>query len=99
MASRFEADLKRFSQRVRSDHVEVINKIGLDLMGRVVRKNPVDTGRSRAAWTFTRAEPSNPVALLINNTEYIIPLERGHSKQAPNGFVAISIAEIAEIYR
>lgn len=92
-------DLKRFAQRVRADHVDAINKIGLDLMGRVVRKNPRDTGRSAAAWTFTRAEPSNPVAILSNNIEYIQALERGHSKQAPNGFVAVSIAEIQEIYR
>lgn len=99
MASRFEMDLKRFAQRVRSDHVDAINNIGLDLTGRVVRKNPVDTGLSRSRWVFTRAEPSNPVALLQNNTSYILELERGHSRQAPNGFVAISIAEISEIYR
>jgi hypothetical protein len=35
---------------------------------------------------------------ITNNVEYVEALENGHSRQAPNGFVAISVAELeAEI--
>lgn len=33
---------------------------------------------------------------LYNNVEYIIPLEYGHSKQAPNGMFRISFEEMAQ---
>lgn len=31
---------------------------------------------------------------ISNNLEYIVPLEFGHSKQAPNGMAALAIAEV-----
>jgi hypothetical protein len=30
---------------------------------------------------------------IVNNVEYIVPLEEGHSKQAPSGMVAQAMAE------
>lgn len=35
------------------------------------------------------------VAYISNNLVYIEPLENGHSKQAPEGMVAVTLAEIA----
>lgn len=31
---------------------------------------------------------------IVNNLPYIEPLENGHSKQAPNGMVAVTVAEM-----
>lgn len=79
----------------------------------VTQGNPVDTGRSRAAWNMAQGQadlttpppgnyatpplpaigeilPGAPV-IVSNNLPYIGALERGHSSQAPNGFVALAV--------
>jgi len=40
------------------------------------------------------ALPDSDKYYLFNNLEYIVPLENGHSQQAPQGFVAQAIAVI-----
>ncbi|MNT90915.1 hypothetical protein D3C72_2319290 [compost metagenome] len=37
------------------------------------------------------------MAYLINNLPYAIPLEFGHSNQAPNGMVRVTIARFQQI--
>lgn len=81
----------------------------------VTQKNPVDTGRSRAAWNIAidaadlsvppeghHATPLPPAigavpvgvpVIVSNNLPYIGELEKGHSQQAPNGFVALTVQE------
>lgn len=52
------------------------------------------------------ADPSRfaslPTAVAVynieNNVEYIIPLEAGHSQQAPSGFLAVSLAEFGQYF-
>ena len=39
-----------------------------------------------------------PNVWLQNNLPYAAPLEHGHSKQAPNGMVALTVAEIQSLY-
>ena len=36
------------------------------------------------------------VVYMVNNVEYIVPLEEGHSKQQPAGFVRITLMEFQE---
>lgn len=57
-------------------------------------------GRPRREAT-TSVVPEAPPALtgdsviyLTNNVPYIVPLEYGHSRQAPNGMVRLAIAEV-----
>lgn len=38
------------------------------------------------------------VTYLFNNAHYIVFLENGHSQQAPEGFVAISVASAQEMF-
>lgn len=60
-------------------------------------------GGRRAATTFARQQLPNLQGLLanpfekvsiFNNAPYIQALEEGHSSQAPNGMVAITLAEL-----
>lgn len=103
--------------------VVIQKKLVLDLLTRLVKKTPVDTGRARGNWqvsitefpdTFVEvtdkdggstideglAELTNlqPYALvyITNNVPYILYLEGGHSGQAPEGMVAVSLSELAE---
>lgn len=39
------------------------------------------------------------VVWISNNVPYILALERGHSKQAPKGMIALSLREIREILK
>jgi len=39
------------------------------------------------------------VVYMVNNVEYIIPLEMGHSKQRPHGFVRITLREYQKYLR
>ena len=91
----------------------------LNLLGLIVLKSPVDTGRSRAGWfaaidALGGRTPSGGDAeavaegrsmgsaivkrgfiRIVNAVKYIVPLEFGHSGQAPFGMVRISMQEMA----
>jgi hypothetical protein len=43
--------------------------------------------------------PVSATYFLSNNVPYILRLERGHSKQAPHGFIAIALANMAQVLR
>jgi len=44
-------------------------------------------------------EGSEESIFIVNNLVYIIPLEHGHSQQAPAGMVGVTIAEYPGIVR
>ena len=84
--------------------VEGIAKIGADLQNeirqvqsfivqefqrQVVPRTPIDTGRARRGW---RQRTTGSGATVENQEPHIVPLERGRSKQAPNGFVKQAIS-------
>ena len=122
-AAVFAMELDReFKAKVEDRLVEVVQKLGLDLLRRIVLKTPVDTGRARGNWFVTIGSPSGavsqgtdpggqasiargsavitgltkPQAIWIsNNLPYIVRLENGHSRQAPAGMVAVSLAEMS----
>lgn len=49
---------------------------------------PIDTGRARRGWRYTpRYKLGYSGHLIQNSVEYIIALDKGHSRQAPNGMV------------
>lgn len=61
------------------------------------------TGASAALEQITGEVESwdaeNVAIYLVNNVPYIVPLEDGHSGQAPQGMVKISVAEFPQIVR
>ncbi len=42
------------------------------------------------------ALPDSDIFCLYNNIEYLMPLEDGHSTQAPSGFIATTMASFAD---
>ena len=108
--SSFELDLARFGQKALGNAEKVVRKISLDMHSRIVERTPVDTGRAKAGTHISiNTQPAgengpgesgiNPFKLgdtviIYNNVEYIVPLEYGHSKQAPQGMFRISFNEV-----
>jgi len=93
--SRFTDDIAKFRAKVQARANSVIRKVGFDLHGRIVERTPVDTGRAKAGWSIDVRPDST---WIYNNVEYIVPLEYGHSKQAPQGMVRLSIADIVNAW-
>ena len=105
--------------------VRAQKKIVFDLLGSIVQKTPVDTGRARGNWqltintmpsgevtTSTAPSPQSPataaemqasvvtghppyqIVYITNNVTYITYLEEGHSSQAKQGMVEVTLAEM-----
>ena len=64
-----------------------LRKMRDDLHDDLVAFTPIDTGHARRKWRKTASGSSN-------RTEYIVPLEEGHSKQAPDGITAPAINKL-----
>ena len=61
-----------------------------------MKNNPKSAQEILAAVRMAiNALPPSEVYFLCNNVPYILQLERGHSDQAPNGFIAVALANIA----
>ena len=56
----------------------MVNQMQDDMFEEVKSTTPVDTGRARKAWRQTSEGANNPL-------EYVKFLDRGSSKQAPDG--------------
>lgn len=68
-----------------------------ELKSQLVPRTPIDTGRARRGWQLRQGAYSTSVE---NRVPYIGVLEKGRSKQAPNGFVRQSVsATVAEMKR
>ncbi len=60
----------------------------------VVTKQKISTMQETAGWTAMATAKYGGTIWIYNNVRYITALEHGHSKQAPAGMVAVSLAEI-----
>lgn len=114
-AREFKLDLDReYEELVNKGVVRALQTITFKLHEKIVRRTPVDTGAARASWHVsvgqvqyqTKGNTLAAVSLdkveqiyITNAMEYISALENGHSQQAPEGMVALSIAEIETEYR
>ena len=72
---------------VEAKQVEVAAKITVDVHAAVVLGSPVDTGKFRGAWTVETPTKPFENGKIENNTEYGPALAKGHSKQAPDGWI------------
>ncbi len=63
------------------------------LFSDIVRDTPVDTGKARGAWeiNFIKKDDTSTKVRISNSVDYIVFLEFGSSRQAPNGMVRINI--------
>ena len=107
-----------FRRSIVDQRIPLLKKhVAFALWNDVTRGNPVDTGRSRAAWNVSSGSadlsvpaeapkggkvpaappprigqiPVGVPVIVSNNVPYITALEKGHSQQAPNGFVRAAL--------
>lgn len=74
---------------------QVMDHFTTDILVTVRARTPIKTGFARSRWI------KDPVGsgewgqtwIIGNDCDYILPLEYGHSKQAPNGMARITAAE------
>lgn len=62
----------------------LVNDLMTEVRSQVSVRTPIDTGRARRGW-----QKRNNV--VENQVPYIVRLENGYSRQAPNGFVTQGI--------
>ncbi len=115
----FVSDIKRFVRRTDKRFDLVFQGTCLDLLSKIIKRTPVDTGRLAGNWSVginniprdvienTDTEKAveygmlrlsdaviGDVAYIVNNLPYVHPIEyEGHSEQAPEGMVGITVAE------
>jgi len=75
-----EREKENFMTRVANDILEIAKS-----------KTPIDKGQARRGW---RLESSYRQKSIVNRVPHIEALERGHSKQAPNGILGPTVREI-----
>ena len=70
-----------------------IDLVAKDIKDVAVKRTPIDKGRARRGW---RLEGMFREKRIVNRVPYIVPLENGHSKQAPKGILGPTIREISQ---
>ena len=71
-----------------------VDRMVVELQRELISKTPKRSGKASRGWRQTgHYDASKPSAqeVLRNDVPYIMPLEEGHSKQAPHGFVTQAI--------
>lgn len=71
----FEADIGAFAKLLERRVDTVLQRIALDLMGRIILRTPVDTGRARSSWDLSIGAPS----------EWVPPEREGKGKKTVAG--------------
>lgn len=121
-------EFERNSRDITNRTLDVVGRaVGIELLGRIVRATPVDTGRARGNWNVSigREDPTtnderraaealeegnrviNEVKLgtrgdrvfITNGLPYIGPLNDGHSKQAPKGYLQRIVRDMRSYVR
>lgn len=70
---------------------QLISKVADDVIRVAKDRTPIDQGQARRGW---RLEDAGTDKRIVNRVPYIDLLERGRSKQAPNGILGPTIREI-----
>lgn len=94
-AAAFSKELQNFATQIKIDTDQAIQKGVLDLFEEIKERTPIATGVAKGEWQI---EFSPNVISILNNIEYISYLEDGHSGQAPEGMVAISLQKFAGFF-
>lgn len=68
---------------------QVLDDLTDTLNAELKSRTPIDTGQARRGWAYRAGVTSRNIE---NRVPYIDLLEKGRSRQAPNGFVKQSIA-------
>lgn len=71
----FEADIGKFAKLLELRVNTVLQRLALDMMGRIILRTPVDTGRARSSWDLSIGKPS----------EWVPPEREGKGKKIVAG--------------
>lgn len=82
----------RTSRAMKLQIGQKIQSIALDLYNGVKSRTPVRSGAAKRAWTYRKSAVGYTVS---NNKPYIGPLDKGSSRQAPQGMTRPTIQEIS----
>ena len=109
MASSYDRGVEELFKEGLEEVYKENRELTFEAYTRIVERTPVDTGRARQNWGIAPTEPGDaPDAatvilsnadpmngyVIYNNLDYIEDLEMGSSKQAPAGFIRLSLAEL-----
>jgi hypothetical protein len=72
---------------------KLMTTIAQDTLEIARSKTPIDKGQARRGW---RLENLFREKRIVNRVPHIDALERGHSKQAPNGILGPTVREISQ---
>jgi|TARA_R110000744_G_scaffold344993_1_gene450386 hypothetical protein len=70
-----------------------IARVAQDTLVVAKRNTPIDKGQARRSWRL-RSDRKDKV--IVNTAPHIQALERGHSKQAPDGILVPTVREISK---
>lgn len=71
----------------------LIDRVAKDTLVVAKSNTPIDKGQARRGW---RLEGAGYGKRIVNRVSHIVPLENGHSKQAPNGILGPTVREISK---
>lgn len=77
----------KLKKLVADKQVELAAKVTVDVHAAVVLGSPVNTGRFRGAWSVETPTKPFENGKIENSVEYGPALAKGHSKQAPDGWI------------
>lgn len=92
MRMTFDCNIQELAKGLGLDVEDVVAKLALDALDELQITTPVDTGRARAGWNMNQVTPDH--AQVVNNVEYIVRLNEGHSKKAPAMFVEAALDKV-----
>lgn len=69
-----------------------MTRVAEDIKQVAVNNTPIDKGKARRGWKMTQTRNTRSVT---NRVPYIDLLERGRSKQAPNGIIGPTVRQIS----
>jgi len=95
----FSGDVNKFIKKAEARSLAIFRAVSLEMFSRIVVRTPVDTGRLRGHWQISPNIMLGKKTYISNNLPYAIPIEDGHSKQAPTGMVKVTVAEFGSIVR
>lgn len=80
IGGRFRANWQHGTGSIPEGTIEAVDKSGALSIGRIMK-------------SLSQGTAAGKIHYLTNNLPYAIPLERGHSKQAPAGMVTLAVIE------
>lgn len=86
----------KFKKLMEQREHELTQKMTLDVGRRLIEGSPVDSGEFRRNWQIEPPTAPGQPGRVSNSTPYGPALARGHSDQAPNGWIENAVEATAK---